>query len=160
MLIKSLFHHIISFEACKIVSNSALVVDVVTVLCLLAFQLIGPPKSCMIYPSELYLSSLSANAALLEARKAVDSPYGLNLIALYLVPYRYCMTQFMVARCSELGFVLNSNNLLTVFIASGHIIIVGYIADPTLFWYLRIICRVACPILIAYSIVLAGIVGV
>jgi hypothetical protein len=37
MLIKSLFHHMISFEACEIASNSALVVDVVTILCLLAF---------------------------------------------------------------------------------------------------------------------------
>jgi hypothetical protein len=114
----------------------------------------------MTYPSELCLSSLLANAALLEARKAMDSPYGLNLIALYLILYRYCMTQFMAARCLELGFVLNSDNLLTVFAVSGHIMIIGYIADPTLFWYLRIICGVACPILITYLIVLAGIVGV
>jgi hypothetical protein len=114
----------------------------------------------MTYPSELCLSLLSANATLLEARKAVDSPCGLNLIALYLIPYRYCMTRFMAARCLELGFVLNSNNLLTVFAALGRVMIIGYIADPTLFWYLRIICRVAYPILIAYSIVLAGIVGI
>jgi hypothetical protein len=87
----------------------------------------------MTYPSELCLSSLLANTALLEARKAVDSPCGLNLIALYLVPYRYYMTQFMAARCLELGFVLNSNNLLTVFAASGRVMIVGYIANPTLF---------------------------
>jgi hypothetical protein len=87
----------------------------------------------MIYPSELCLSSLLANAALLEARKAVDSPCGLNLIALYLVPYRYCMTQFMAVRCLELGFVLNSDNLLTVFTVLGCVMIIGYIADPTLF---------------------------
>jgi hypothetical protein len=103
---------------------------------------------------------LLANTTSLEARKAVDSPCGLNLIALYLIPYRYCITQFMAVRCLELGFVLNSNNLLTVFVVSGHVMIVGYIADLTLFWYSRIICRVAYPILIAYLIVLAGIVSV
>jgi hypothetical protein len=102
---------------------------------------------------ELYLSLLLTNTALLEARKAWDSPYRPNSITKCLVLYRYCMSWFTAARCLELGFMLNLANLLIAFTASGHVMTVAYKANPTLFWYSRIICGVAYSLSIAYLIV-------
>jgi hypothetical protein len=52
-----------------IASNSASVVDVVTVFCFRDFHSIGPPNRQKINPSELFLSGLSAKLASDEAVK-------------------------------------------------------------------------------------------
>jgi hypothetical protein len=55
---------IASFAVCDRANNSASVLDVVTVPCLFALYVIGPPNSFIMYPCELFLlMELSANDA-------------------------------------------------------------------------------------------------
>ena len=51
MALNKCVHPIVSFAACCRASNSASVVDVVTVFCFLDFQSIGPPNILNTYPS-------------------------------------------------------------------------------------------------------------
>src|SRR5436190_6345003 len=86
---------IASLAVCDRASNSASVLDVVTVFCLLAFHAIAPPNNSIIYPCELLQSSvLSANDASLaqikERALLSSSPY-LNVFP--FVPYRYWIIQ-------------------------------------------------------------------
>src|SRR5436190_14146559 len=82
---------IASLTVCDRASNSASVLDVVTVFCLLAFHAIAPSNNSIIYPCELLRSSiLSVNDALLaqiKERASLSSPPYLN--AFFFVLYRY-----------------------------------------------------------------------
>src|ERR1700761_2888131 len=60
--LNSLFQAISSFAVRERASSSASVLNVVTVSCFDAFQSTGPPYRVNRYPSELFLSRLSANA--------------------------------------------------------------------------------------------------
>src|SRR5436190_7381430 len=89
---------IASLAVCDRASNLALVLDVVTVFCLLAFHVIAPPNNSIIYPCELLRSSvLSANDASLaqikEWASLSSSPY-LNAFPFML--YRYWIVRSAV----------------------------------------------------------------
>jgi hypothetical protein len=75
----SLLTYIDSLAACASASNSALVIDVITVSCLLARQPISPPKSFMANAYELLrLVLLSAKDASLAITKLSWPPKRRN----------------------------------------------------------------------------------
>jgi hypothetical protein len=64
--LNSLLIKIASFTVCDRANNSASVLDVVTIFCLFALQVIGPLNSFIMYPYKLFLLiELSINDALL-----------------------------------------------------------------------------------------------
>jgi len=64
--LNSLLIKIAFFAVCDRANNLASVLNVVTVPCLFALQVIGPPNSFIIYSYELFLlTELSVNNALL-----------------------------------------------------------------------------------------------
>jgi hypothetical protein len=79
-----------SFAAYETISSSALVVEVVTVVYLLARYIISPPNSFIIYVYELLRSGLSINNASLEISKLSCL---LKRRAIYRVVFRYRSTR-------------------------------------------------------------------
>jgi hypothetical protein len=64
--LNSLLIKIASFTVCNRANNSASVLDIITIFCLFALQIIGPLNSFIIYPYKLFLlTELSVNNALL-----------------------------------------------------------------------------------------------
>jgi len=64
--LNSLLIKIASFAVCNRANNSASVLNIVTISCLFALYVIGPPNSFIMYPCKLFLSTeLSTNDALL-----------------------------------------------------------------------------------------------
>src|SRR6266700_2222482 len=64
--LNSLLIKIASFTVCNRANNSASMLNIVTISCLVALQVIGPLNSFIIYPCKLFLlTELSANNALL-----------------------------------------------------------------------------------------------
>src|SRR5436190_22459970 len=93
-----------SLAVCDRASNSASVLDVVTVFCLLAFHAIAPPKSSIIYSCELLRSNvLSANGASLAQMKERASL--LSLSPPYLNAFPFVLYRYWIVRSAALWWI-------------------------------------------------------
>src|SRR5437868_349318 len=130
MSLNSRFHHRTSLAVCDRASNSASVLEVVTVRCLVERQSIGPPNSLNRYPSVLYLvTGSSAKAASLAEMNDCCVSGAENSIAIVCVPLRYDITRSAASWCCCDGLVRNSESLLIALAASGRVIVVAYSRD-------------------------------
>src|SRR5204862_2596100 len=93
-------------------SNSASVLDVVTVFCFVDLQSIGPPKRLNRYPSVLWRDGILSvyAASLAHANSSFDS-FAENSMALLYVVFRYTIICSIACWCVGDGFCRNSDSL-------------------------------------------------
>jgi hypothetical protein len=120
-LLKKRPHHRSQAQVCDSDSISALVVEVVTVVCFLDNQSIVPPNSWKTLPSVLrrvVMSSakLASDAALSTRARSLRVP---SSRARYLVPRRYLRFLSTAAACCGPGFLLASARALDACALSG-----------------------------------------
>jgi hypothetical protein len=81
-----------SFATYETISSSALIVEVITVVCLLARYAISPLNSFIVYVYELLRSGLSINNASLKISKL---SYPLKHKVIYRVVFKYRRTRLI-----------------------------------------------------------------
>ena len=155
--LNSRYRPIVSFAVRESESNSASVIDLVTVFCLEYCHIISPWNSFMRYPcvdrrvsgspaNDALLNSWSNSSPLVPTAVVFFPTEPKNAMAWYFVARRYARTRFASHKCSDEGFIVNWLNWLAAKGTSDRDTTAVYRIEPT-FSCISVICwMVACPL--------------